>query len=82
VAIALGGVIRDTMLLAPGQSGLAAPYIPVFALEAALLAAALVVALPLVRQGRRKGLDRIDPSAILDERAGAPTLIGAAATGK
>jgi BCD family chlorophyll transporter-like MFS transporter len=82
VAIALGGVIRDTMLLAPGQSGLAAPYIPVFALEAALLAAALVVALPLVRQARRGGLDRTDSTPILDERAVAPTLIGAAATGK
>lgn len=56
VAIALGGVIRDTMLLAPGQGGsMAASYLPVFALEAMLLAAALIVARPLLpRLGRRK----------------------------
>ena len=50
VAIAVGGVIRDVMLLAPGaQADGAAPYVPVFALEAGLLALALVVAWPLMR---------------------------------
>ena len=38
IAIATGGVIRDLVLLAPGQGATAASaYIPVFALEAALL---------------------------------------------
>jgi BCD family chlorophyll transporter-like MFS transporter len=51
VAIAIGGVIRDAMLLVPGQAAAGAgPYIPVFALEAGLLALALVVAWPLVRR--------------------------------
>jgi BCD family chlorophyll transporter-like MFS transporter len=50
VAIAVGGVIRDAMLLAPGASANGAgPYVPVFALEAGLLALALVVAWPLWR---------------------------------
>lgn len=50
VAIAVGGVIRDAMLLTPGAStSNAEPYVPVFALEAGLLALALVVAWPLVR---------------------------------
>ncbi len=50
VAIAVGGVIRDVMLLAPGaQADGATPYVPVFALEAGLLALALVVAWPLMR---------------------------------
>jgi BCD family chlorophyll transporter-like MFS transporter len=52
VAIAVGGVIRDVMLIAPAPGATAAaPYIPVFALEAGLLALALVIALPLRRQG-------------------------------
>lgn len=51
VAIAIGGVIRDAMLLVPGQAAAGAgPYIPVFALEAGLLALALVVAWPLLRR--------------------------------
>jgi MFS transporter, BCD family, chlorophyll transporter len=65
VAIALAGVIRDAMLLAPGTSTAgAAPYIPVFALEAALLALALVVAWPLL--GRR--VDRPTDKPILDDK--------------
>jgi BCD family chlorophyll transporter-like MFS transporter len=56
-AIALGGVIRDVMLLAPetGQGASAAPYLPVFGLEAGLLLLALIVAWPLRRQGVDKG---------------------------
>lgn len=51
VAIALGGVIRDVMLLGPGAANAgAAPYVPVFALEAALLALALVLALRVSRR--------------------------------
>jgi MFS transporter, BCD family, chlorophyll transporter len=52
VAIALGGVIRDAMLMVPaGGTVSAAPYLPVFALEAALLAFALIAAWPLMRGG-------------------------------
>jgi BCD family chlorophyll transporter-like MFS transporter len=65
VAIAVGGVIRDAMLLAPGASaGGAEPYVPVFALEAALLALALVVAWPLM--GRR--VDRATNDPILQDK--------------
>jgi BCD family chlorophyll transporter-like MFS transporter len=52
VAIAVGGVIRDAMLLVPGEMAASAgPYIPVFALEAGLLALALIAAWPLLRRG-------------------------------
>jgi BCD family chlorophyll transporter-like MFS transporter len=52
VAIALGGVIRDAMLLVPGEvAASAGPYVPVFALEAGLLALALIAAWPLLRRG-------------------------------
>ena len=63
VAIAFGGVIRDAMLLGagPGQSAVGA-YIPVFALEAGLLALALIAAWPLWREG----LDRIGHAPISD----------------
>ena len=48
IAIAVGGIIRDVILLAPeGSVGAAAPYVPVFAIEAALLLMALIAALPL-----------------------------------
>jgi BCD family chlorophyll transporter-like MFS transporter len=68
VAIAIGGVIRDVMLLAPGaEADGAAPYVPVFALEAGLLALALVVAWPLWR-GR---LDSRQESTTLDNRPNA-----------
>lgn len=57
IAIAVGGVIRDAMLLAPGASASGAgPYVPVFALEAGLLVLALVVALPLWRKRLDTGL--------------------------
>ncbi|MGL5011862.1 MAG: PucC family protein, partial [Paracoccaceae bacterium] len=45
-AIALGGVIRDLML---ADTGAAAAYMPVFALEAGLLALAFLVAWPMRR---------------------------------
>jgi MFS transporter, BCD family, chlorophyll transporter len=51
VAIAVGGVIRDAMLLVPGEAAASAgPYVPVFALEAGLLALALIAAWPLLRR--------------------------------
>jgi BCD family chlorophyll transporter-like MFS transporter len=51
LAIAVGGVIRDVVLAAPlGGATPAGPYVPVFALEAALLLLALIVALPLRRR--------------------------------
>jgi BCD family chlorophyll transporter-like MFS transporter len=69
VAIAIGGVIRDGMLLVPGEaSASAGPYIPVFALEAGLLALALIAAWPLLR----KGVDSAGQAATSDERAVAP----------
>jgi MFS transporter, BCD family, chlorophyll transporter len=59
IAVATGGVIRDVLLLSPdagqGATALAgpaaaAPYLPVFGLEAGLLLLALIVAWPLRRQ--------------------------------
>ena len=72
VAIAVGGAIRDLMLLAPGTTAAgAAPYIPVFALEAALLALALVAAWPLWRQRLDRGQNETSletkPSAVGQE---------------
>jgi BCD family chlorophyll transporter-like MFS transporter len=65
VAIAIGGVIRDVMLLAPGANAAGAgPYVPVFALEAGLLALALLVALPLLR----RRLDSASEYPILNEK--------------
>jgi MFS transporter, BCD family, chlorophyll transporter len=56
IAIAVGGVIRDAMLLVPGEATASAgPYIPVFALEAGLLALALIAAWPLMRRGVDRG---------------------------
>ena len=55
-AIALGGVIRDVMLLAPDGAQGAAPYLPVFGLEVGLLLLALILALPLRRQDIDTGL--------------------------
>jgi BCD family chlorophyll transporter-like MFS transporter len=66
IAIALGGAIRDAMLLVPeGASAPAAPYLPVFALEAALLALALIAAWPLLNAG----VDTPDPRPNSDETA-------------
>jgi MFS transporter, BCD family, chlorophyll transporter len=66
IAIALGGAIRDAMLLVPeGASAPAAPYLPVFALEAALLALALIAAWPLLHAG----VDTPDPRPTSDETA-------------
>ena len=43
IAIAVGGVIRDVMLIAPADgASTAAPYLPVFALEIALLILAVI----------------------------------------
>jgi BCD family chlorophyll transporter-like MFS transporter len=65
VAIAIGGVIRDAMLLVPGEATASAgPYVPVFALEAGLLALALIAAWPLMR----KGVDSKAAATSLNER--------------
>jgi len=64
IAIAVGGVIRDAMLVDGGSS--AAPYLPVFALEMLLLALALIVALPLFW----RGLDRAATAVRLTPDAG------------
>ncbi len=64
LAIAIGGVIRD-ILARPGDSmgaGAATPYIPVFVLEMALLALALVVALPLLRRRLDKAAENSSSS--------------------
>jgi BCD family chlorophyll transporter-like MFS transporter len=74
LAIAFGGVIRDVIAQDIGDAGgaslgSAAPYLPVFGLEAALLALALLVALAL-----RKGLGATggsDPSHIIGLDRGA-----------
>jgi BCD family chlorophyll transporter-like MFS transporter len=67
-AIAVGGVIRDAMLLVPGEAtASAAPYVPVFALEAGLLALALTAAWPMLRTG----IDSAGSTAISDEAAAA-----------
>jgi MFS transporter, BCD family, chlorophyll transporter len=74
VAIAVGGMIRDAMLLVPGEMAASAgPYVPVFALEAGLLALALIAALPLLRRGvdsdRRAAMSKAKGAA-QDELAG------------
>ena len=68
VAIAIGGMIRDAVLITPGSSAAGAEaYVPVFALEAALLALTLVVAWPLLRQR----LDKTDHDTTFDVNSGA-----------
>lgn len=58
IAIAFGGVVRDVLAAHPASGAVAAsPYIPVFALEMALLAMALIVAAPLRRDGLENGKD-------------------------
>ena len=55
LAIAIGGVVRDT-IIAMSEKGTFAPadaYVPVFAAEAVLLAAALIVLVPLIRRKTR-----------------------------
>lgn len=70
LAIAIGGVIRDLLVAGDPAAQAASPFLPVFALEAALLLAALVVALPL-----RRGL--LMPSAV-DSLAAQTTSAGTA----
>jgi BCD family chlorophyll transporter-like MFS transporter len=56
LAIATGGAIRDIVLAAPGADAVsAAPYVPVFALEAGLLCLAVLVAMPLRRRDAGAG---------------------------
>ncbi len=52
IAVVVGGVIRDTLAALPSAGPAAAmPYIPVFALEMALLIMALGLSIPLQRAG-------------------------------
>lgn len=57
VAIALGGLIRDVIVALQSDAAAAPelPYMPVFALQGFLLAAALWVAIPLLRNKARHG---------------------------
>jgi hypothetical protein len=76
-AIAIGGLIRDAMLLSPdGQAGSAAAYVPVFALEAALLVLALCAVWPLIRQQ----LDPAQDNATSRMASGAAAREGLAGT--
>jgi BCD family chlorophyll transporter-like MFS transporter len=76
VAIVLGGVIRDMLLVSPAQGGAAsAPYLPVFALEAGLLVLALIAAWPL-----RRAIDARQDSAISMHKEYEPRQDGLAAT--
>jgi MFS transporter, BCD family, chlorophyll transporter len=60
VAIAVGGVIRDTIAAETGAgTGSALPYVPVFTLEIALLVLALALSVQLLRQR----VDRVDAGA-------------------
>jgi BCD family chlorophyll transporter-like MFS transporter len=66
LAIATGGAIRDLVLAVPGPgAGSAAPYLPVFALEAGLLCLALLVAMPLRR--RDAGTDNVENGLAVPE---------------
>lgn len=53
IAIAAGGIIRDVILAMPGTARPAAPYVPVFLLEAVFLVAALCVIWRLHAQAAR-----------------------------
>jgi BCD family chlorophyll transporter-like MFS transporter len=76
VAIVLGGVIRDVLLLSPASGGQAsAPYLPVFALEAGLLVLALIAAWPL-----RRAFDTSQNTAISPHNEYEPRQDGLAAT--
>lgn len=71
-AIALAGVIRDTILAAPEAAlqGASAPYVPVFSLEMLLLLVAVVLSVPL----RKTELDGRRRQAIVGAEAAAPGL--------
>ncbi len=57
VSIAIGGVLRDVLIAQGGQATApASAYVPVFALEMALLIIAIVVARPLLWRGSDEGL--------------------------
>jgi BCD family chlorophyll transporter-like MFS transporter len=65
VAIALGGVIRDAIMLnAARTTADASSYVPVFGLEAALLVLALIVAWPLWRAGIDRAFGKASSSPI------------------
>lgn len=54
VAVAVGGIIRDVIVMSSGgQLAPEAAYVPVFALEMALLVLALIVVYPLLRDRTR-----------------------------
>jgi len=68
LAIAAGGVIRDVFAGLDPAGQPSAPYIPVFALEAALLLTALMVALPLRRRVDRSGAFDTDAAQAASKR--------------
>lgn len=77
IAIALGGGIRDAVLLGPaGVAAAAGPYLPVFGLEAGLLGLALIAAWPLWRAV----LDNPGAAAISTEKTMAGGQDGMATT--
>jgi MFS transporter, BCD family, chlorophyll transporter len=83
VAIALGGVIRDAFLLEQAAGSTAAtPYLPVFALEAALLVAALVVARPLIPKLGGRLVDIGNPSPKSESKGAGLPIEGMAAIKK
>jgi MFS transporter, BCD family, chlorophyll transporter len=67
LSIAVGGIIRDVILAAPGDpaSHPAAPYVPVFSLEIVLLCGAVALAYRLMR--REAASIRAKPGAVADQ---------------
>jgi BCD family chlorophyll transporter-like MFS transporter len=64
IAIAVGGVIRDVMLIAPADgASTAAPYLPVFALEIALLILAVIGIRVWQLRRHRADADRLSDSS-------------------
>ena len=63
LSIAVGGVLRDIVLVMTDGNAAAAPYITVFALEMALLAGALLVLTSVFRRERRKAAGSTSPAS-------------------
>jgi BCD family chlorophyll transporter-like MFS transporter len=76
IAVTVGGVIRDGLLLTGGggYGAGAGGYLPVFALEAGLLVLAMLVALPLRAAAAAAGMrraDRVDGARLQEQTAAA-----------
>lgn len=54
LAVAIGGVLRDLILMSPGGASVELPYIAVFGFETALLLLALAAIIPLMALRRRR----------------------------